>query len=43
MMGKLWQRNYYAHIIWDEKFYQNTKAYIINIPIHWTGDEFHTI
>ncbi len=42
-MGKLWQRNYYERIIWDERFYQNAKAYIINNPIQWTGDKLHTI
>jgi REP element-mobilizing transposase RayT len=31
-LGKLWQRNYYDHIIRDEKGYQNISDYIINNP-----------
>ena len=29
--GKLWQRNYYEHIIRDEQSYHNISKYIINI------------
>ncbi|WP_147273659.1 transposase [Pedobacter chinensis] len=29
-MGKLWQRNYYEHIILDENAYYNISNYIIN-------------
>ncbi|XBO46100.1 transposase [Pedobacter sp. KACC 23697] len=31
-MGKLWQRNYYEHIIRDERAYHNISHYIINNP-----------
>ena len=41
MMGKLWQRNYYEHIIRNEQAYQNISAYIINNPVKWTEDKFH--
>ena len=38
---KLWQRNYYEHIIRDERSYQNIAEYIINNPAKWAGDKFH--
>lgn len=37
--GKLWQRNYYEHIIRDEKSYHNIKQYIVNNPINWKNDK----
>jgi len=40
-MGKLWQRNYYEHIIRDERAYQNISNYIINNPSKWDEDKFH--
>jgi putative transposase len=39
--GKLWQRNYYEHIIRDEKSYSAISNYIINNPAKWIGDQFH--
>ncbi len=41
MMGKLWQRNYYEHIIRNENSYQNISNYIINNPAKWKGDKFY--
>jgi putative transposase len=38
--GKLWQRNYYEHIIRNEKSYQNISRYIITNPSHWKNDKF---
>jgi REP element-mobilizing transposase RayT len=38
--GKLWQRNYYEHIIRNEQSYQNISNYIINNPAKWQGDKF---
>lgn len=38
---KLWQRNYYEHIIRDERSYQNISEYIINNPAKWARDKFH--
>lgn len=38
---KIWQRNYYEHIIRDEQAYQNISQYIINNPKKWTDDKFH--
>ena len=40
LMGKLWQRNYYEHIIRDEKSYQVICSYIINNPDNWKDDKF---
>ena len=38
--GKLWQRNYYEHIIRNEQSYQNISNYIINNPAKWKKDKF---
>ena len=40
-MGKLWQRNYYEHIIRDEQSYQRISDYIINNPVKWENDKFY--
>jgi REP element-mobilizing transposase RayT len=40
-MGKLWQRNYYEHIIRNEKAYENIANYIINNPAKWQEDKFY--
>ena len=42
IMGKLWQRNYYEHIIRDEQSYQTISNYIVNNPAKWTDDKFYT-
>ncbi len=39
-MGKLWQRNYYEHIIRDDKSYQHISKYILNNPAKWKEDKF---
>lgn len=36
--GKLWQRNYWEHIIRDGKSNQKISDYIINNPINWHND-----
>jgi putative transposase len=41
--GKLWQRNYYEHIIRNEQSYQNISNYIINNPAKWQEDKFYAI
>jgi len=38
-MGKLWQRNYYEHIIRDEKSFENIVSYIENNNSNWQQDE----
>lgn len=37
--GKLWQRNYYEHIIRNEKSYLHIAQYINNNPEHWKEDK----
>ena len=39
-MGKLWQRNYYEHIIRNEQSYQTICNYILNNPAKWNEDKF---
>ncbi len=40
-MGKLWQRNYWEHIIRNQQAYQNISNYIINNPKKWEEDKFN--
>lgn len=40
-MGKFWQRNYYEHIIRDEKAYHTISNYIKNNPKKWGKDKFY--
>lgn len=40
-MGKLWQRNYYEHIIRNEQTYQTISEYIIDNPAKWAEDKFY--
>jgi hypothetical protein len=39
-MGKLWQRNYWEHIIRNEQSLQHIVYYIINNPANWKNDNF---
>ncbi len=39
--GRLWQRNYYEHIIRTETAYQKIRDYIINNPATWADDQLH--
>jgi putative transposase len=39
--GKLWQRNYWEHIIRNEKSYLTIAAYIINNPKNWDNDSIN--
>jgi REP element-mobilizing transposase RayT len=36
---KLWQRNYYEHIIRDERDFYNTRQYIFYNPLKWAWDK----
>jgi putative transposase len=38
---KLFQRNYYEHIIRDEKSYLTITDYIINNPKNWKNDSIN--
>ena len=39
--GKLWQRNYYEHIIRSERAFENISGYIENNPEKWEDDRFY--
>lgn len=39
--GKLWQRNYYEHIIRTSTAFDNIANYIINNPAQWAEDRFY--
>ena len=39
---KVWQRNYYEHIIRNEKSLQKIREYIINNPRLWQKDKYFT-
>jgi REP element-mobilizing transposase RayT len=39
-MDKLWQRNYYEHIIRNKQLYNRISKYIINNPANWNADKF---
>lgn len=41
-MGKFWQRNYYEHIIRNEKSYATISDYIENNPAKWKDDKFYS-
>jgi len=36
-----WQRNYYEHIIRDEKSFKTILEYIINNPLKWNEDKYY--
>ena len=38
---RLWQRNYYEHIIRNQQSYENVRCYIIENPVHWLEDELY--
>ncbi len=38
---KLWQRNYYEHIIRDEKAYHQISEYIQTNPLTWQDDKYY--
>ena len=39
--GKLWQRNYWEHIIRNENAYQQIAQYIVNNPQKWENDKLN--
>ena len=38
---KIWQRNYYEHIIRNEKDYLTIAEYIENNPLNWIQDKLY--
>jgi putative transposase len=41
--GKLWQRDYYEHIIRDDRSYQTISEYILSNPAKWAYDQFYKL
>jgi len=39
-MGRLWQRNYYEHIIRHTRSYENIARYIYDNPANWENDDY---
>jgi REP element-mobilizing transposase RayT len=39
-LGKLWQRNYFEHIIRNETAYQKIVDYILTNPLKWEEDKY---
>lgn len=39
--GKLWQRNYYEHVVRDEGDLARIRDYILNNPARWKEDDLH--
>lgn len=39
--GRLWQRNYYEHIIRNESAYLNIAEYIQTNPLEWLDDTYY--
>ena len=37
----LWQRNYWEHVIRDERNLRQIREYIMNNPVGWTDDRMH--
>ena len=38
---RLWQRNYYEHIIRDQRSYEEISCYILDNPMHWPDDQLY--
>jgi REP element-mobilizing transposase RayT len=39
--GRLWQRNYYDHIVRDDRDLERIRVYIENNPATWENDDLH--
>ena len=39
--NRLWQRNFWEHIIRDEQSYKDISQYIIDNPVNWGKDELY--
>ena len=39
--AKVWQRNYYEHIIRNETSLNKIRQYIVNNPLSWQNDQLH--
>ena len=36
--GKLWQRNYYEHVVRNEESLEELREYIVHNPLRWDED-----
>ena len=43
IMGKLWQRNFYEHIIRSQRSYEEISTYILENPKRWIDDSLYII
>ena len=41
LMGELWQRGYYDHVIRNEADYLRIWQYMDENPVRWTEDEYY--
>ena len=39
--AKFWQRNYYEHVIRNEKDWERIRKYIIENPMNWNEDTYY--
>ena len=39
--GKLWQRNYFEHIVRGEEDLNRIRTYIMDNPRKWEEDDYH--
>ncbi len=39
--AQFWQRNYYEHVIRDDKDLADIREYIVNNPVKWQEDEYY--
>jgi REP element-mobilizing transposase RayT len=39
--NKLWQRNYYEHVIRNPDSHERIASYIVNNPANWSIDQFY--
>jgi len=39
--GRVWQRNYWEHVIRDEEALRQIREYIVNNPARWAEDRMH--
>ncbi|MCL2103919.1 MAG: hypothetical protein FWH21_02510 [Kiritimatiellaeota bacterium] len=40
-MRKLWQRNYYEHVIRNAESHECIARYVAGNPVNWVIDKFH--
>lgn len=40
--ARIWQRNFYEHVISDESDLNQIREYIVNNPIQWENDEYYS-